>query len=164
MTGCTPQGDGSATESPATQSKSASWESGDSREVWSRCGPVAGTAEECLTLARRHADGTQSNTPACIAEIGGPGDQQLNNAWLTLGPNGADPVAFEQLRARRLTRFQSALAVANDPVVDLKTTQRQIFRDEFTDCWNTYGALRGLTASPEARDGFLDMMDQFHNP
>jgi hypothetical protein len=158
LAGCTPKSD-----VPAAESTGASWETGDNREVWSRCGPAAGEAEDCLSLARRYADGTQSNLPVCISEIGGPNDEALNNAWLTLGPNGADPAAFEQLRARRLARFQSALAVANDPGADLAAAQRALFRAEFTDCWNTYGALRGLNASPKARDDFLAMMDRFHS-
>jgi hypothetical protein len=157
LAGCAPESD-----APAAESTGASWETGDNREVWSRCGPAAGAAKNCLSLARRYADGTQSNLPVCMREIGGPNDEALNNAWLTLGPNGADSAAFEQLRARRLARFQSALTVANDPGADLFAAKRALFRDEFTDCWNTYGALRGLNASPKARDDFLAMMDQLH--
>ena len=156
LAGCAPKDD-----QPRPEGAGASWKSGDNEEAWSRCGPIAGTAEECLPLARRYADGTQSNRPACMSAIGGADDETLNNAWLTLRPGGADPAAFEQWRARRLARFQSALAIATDPGAALPATQRRLFRDEFTDCWDTYGALRGLSASPQARDDFLDMMDRF---
>lgn len=158
IAGCSPNN-----ESPSTTT--SKWQDGDNREVWSRCGPIAGTAEECIGLARRYADGTQSNRPACIGEIGSEQDEQVNNAWLTLGLNGADRAAFEQFRGRRLARFQSAVSVANDPGARLGPTQTQLFRDEFTDCWDTYSSLRGLDASPKARDAFLTYMEQFHpNP
>ena len=158
--GCTPSGEKSAGEA-----KAATWKTGDNMEVWSRCGPIAGTAEDCLELARRYASGAQSNKPACIREIGGPEDERVNNAWLTLGPNGADPAAFEQFRTRRLGRFRAALEIANDPGASLGPMQTQLFQDEFTDCWNTYSSLRGLNASPTARDDFLRYMEQFHpNP
>ncbi len=154
VAGCSP-----ADQEPVAPGNGASWQTGDNTEVWSRCGPVAGDAKDCLSLVRRYADGTQTNRPACMSEIGGGDDQYLNNAWLTLEPNGADPMVFEQLRARRLARFQAALTIANDPSAELDPVRRQLFRDEFTDCWNTYSTLRGLSASPAARDNFLDFMD-----
>ncbi len=155
LAGCSP-----TDQEPPKRSDGASWQTGDNTEVWSRCGPVAGDGPDCLSLARRYADGTQSNRPACMSEIGSTDDESLNNVWLTLSPNGADPAVFEQLRMRRLARFQAALAVAADPSADLDPARRQLFRADFTDCWNTYNQLRELNASPAARDDFLDMMER----
>jgi hypothetical protein len=158
IAGCSPN-----SENPSA--RTTTWQDGDNREVWSRCGPIAGSAEDCLGLARRYADGTQSIRPVCIGEIGGEQDEQVNNAWLTLGPNGADRAVFEQFRARRLARFQSAVTIANDPGAHLGPTETQLFRDEFADCWDTYSSLRGLNASPKARDAFLTYMELAHpNP
>ncbi len=154
---CAPSG-----EKPSATVKTATWETGDNVEVWSRCGPIAGVTEGCLELARRYASGAQSNKPVCVDEIGTLQDERVNNAWLTLGPNGADPAEFEQFRARRLARFQTALEVANNPDASLGPTQTRLFRDEFTDCWDTYDRLRGLNASPKAREDFLRYMEMHY--
>lgn len=160
IAGCAPENaSNNANNSGAKAQRPTAAEEADFDETRSRCGPIAGTAQQCLAEARSHATGQQSKTPACIAEIGGPDDTAFNNAWLTLRPNGADPSEESAWRARRLARFQAALPVAQDPGGDVIAARKQLLRSETKDCWETYERLRGLRSAPGAVDHYLSIIE-----
>lgn len=158
ISGCAP--DNGAQKAGAAEAPQPSAQAeADFDETRSRCGPIAGTAQQCLAEARSYATGQQAKAPACVVEIGGPNDTTFNDAWLTLRPNGADPAEEAAWRARRLARFQAALPVAKDPGGDLVAARKDVLRSETKDCWATYERLRGLHSAPGAVDKYLAIIE-----